>query len=152
QARVREFQQNNGLAADGIVGPLTWAELARIPTSPEPTSGFPPCGTCFAENRFLWPATVLRQLAQQVLSTVSAFGAMGSTSAATSASLPTTVRSITGPEIATLSGIFGTSINYSLVLVSDALGLNGRAFTVASATAPAIQVINWGPSPSRRTM
>src|SRR5262245_35910436 len=91
QARVREFQQNNGLAADGIVGPLTWAELARIPTSPEPTSGFPPCGTCFAENQFLWPAAELNQLAQQVLSTLSAFGAMGSTSAATSASLPTTV-------------------------------------------------------------
>src|SRR5262245_17901598 len=75
QARVREFQQNNGLAADGIVGPLTWAELARTPTSPEPAAGFPNCGTCIAENQFLWPAAVLQQLAQQVLSTLSGFGA-----------------------------------------------------------------------------
>ena len=27
---VREFQQENGLAADGIVGPLTWAKLTPI--------------------------------------------------------------------------------------------------------------------------
>jgi len=152
QARVREFQQDYGLAADGIVGPLTWAELERTPALPEPATGFPTCGTCIAQNQFLWPAAVLHQLAQQVLANLSAFGAMGSTSAAPSASLPTTIRSLTPPEIATLSGTFGTSINYSFVLVSDALGLNGRAFTVASATSPAIQVINWGPSPPTNTM
>src|SRR5882757_4651478 len=46
RARVREFQQNNGLAADGIVGPLTWSKLEEA----SPPSKIPPrrgvdCGT-----------------------------------------------------------------------------------------------------------
>src|SRR5450432_3597683 len=33
-ARVKEFQQNNGLKADGMVGPKTFAKLRSLPVAP----------------------------------------------------------------------------------------------------------------------
>ena len=36
---VREFQDDNGLADDGIVGPVTWAALKGVATPPKPPGG-----------------------------------------------------------------------------------------------------------------
>jgi peptidoglycan hydrolase-like protein with peptidoglycan-binding domain len=157
QARVREFQRNNGLVSDGIVGPLSWKKFEQIPTRPPTGFGGPTCGTCMAANQTRWSPNLLRQLAQQAFSELSVFGAKGSGSAAPSASLPTTIRSLTAGEISMLSGTFGTSVNWATVLVSDGLGVDGRPFTVATGVPnptqhPAIQVVNWGPGPSTSTM
>jgi hypothetical protein len=144
--RVREFQRNSRLVSDGIVGPLTWQKLEQIPTPPAPGFGGPTCGTCMAANQSRWPPDLLRQLAQQVFSELSVFGAKGSGAAGPSASLPTTIRPLTAGEISMLSGTYGTSINWGTVLVSDGLGVDGRPFTVGAGLVsltqhPAIQVI-----------
>jgi len=36
---VKSFQQDNGLTADGIVGPMTWAALPADPDTPELSNG-----------------------------------------------------------------------------------------------------------------
>jgi len=36
---VREFQTSNGLTADGLVGPKTWAKLYAMPATASPSSG-----------------------------------------------------------------------------------------------------------------
>src|SRR5262245_34046720 len=40
EAALKQFQRHNGLVADGVAGPKTWAALDTEPTGPdEPTAG-----------------------------------------------------------------------------------------------------------------
>jgi hypothetical protein len=65
-------------------------------------------------------------------------------------SLPTGLRFLTTAQMATATAVFGFSLNFATILLSDALGLGGRPFTVAttipptSLTGPSIVVINAG--------
>jgi predicted outer membrane repeat protein len=130
-ARVREFQGNNGLKADGIVGPLTRAAFQRRSVDVPPRSGIE-CGNSGAANLNL---TAQRGRAFQSAlislpsrSRASSLG--GGSSAAAIPGLPTLKR-LTPAQEATARSVFGASIDFTNVFISDKTGIGGLPFTVA---------------------
>ena len=137
RARVVEFQARKGLAADGIVGPKTWAALL------EGTGGLDlprrtgiDCGTGDPANKGL--VSLIANLFGQGLAALgiipagAGFNLSGSGSLASlSLPAPPTFRKLTPGEVITATGVFGSSIDFSTVFISDKSGAQNRAFTAA---------------------
>ena len=137
RARVVEFQARKGLAADGIVGPKTWAALL------EGTGGLDlprrtgiDCGTGDPANKGL--VSLIANLFGQGLAALgiipagAGFNLSGSGSLASlSLPAPPTFRKLTPGEVITATGVFGSSIDFSTVYISDKSGAQNRAFTAA---------------------
>jgi len=177
-ARTKEFQRANGLIADGIIGPKTWAALpAAQQGKPTPRDGIL-CGTTDEANHVQAP--VIRQALvaafsadEKTLGTIAGFGAgaprgtrfpgLRGFGAGLGSLLPSFSK-LTSPQESTARGVFGSSIDFSRVFLSDKAGLQNRPFVIAipidAATAfvlgiPAgfIQVMNCGTlTPSTRTL
>src|SRR5690348_16181526 len=60
-ARVREFQRNAGLSADGVVGPKTWEHLLAQSPAPKTVTRF--CDDCIAANQAAAASVSLGQVA-----------------------------------------------------------------------------------------
>jgi hypothetical protein len=124
QARVKEFQRNNNLIADGIVGPKTWAQLPAPKTDVPLRSGIN-CGTSVPANNN--QAFAIRQ------SFVSDFA----TSASSSSFLPSLP---SRPRFLKVGGsihepiaraVYGSSLNYDSIFISDKTGVGNLPFTIA---------------------
>jgi peptidoglycan hydrolase-like protein with peptidoglycan-binding domain len=144
QARVREFQKNNGLKVDGIVGPLTWGKLLAGRTTPKESS--------------LYCDNVNRQHLFSAMAAATVWPTSSSGSGVVLASLPSlpTLRPLKGaPEEAIATAVYGSSIDTSVVTLSDKTGVGNRAFVlgVPNPIGRDRQIMNVGPSPvSRSTM
>ena len=146
QAGARAFQKSNGLTVDGVIGPKTWAKLLvhlGVPTAAclfcddaRPGNPSPSFVSAPTANFFSAPSTSGVGLASLSLP-----------------SLPKT-RSLTSAEEAIARSVYGSSIDFSSVLLSDTTGLGGRAFvlTIANPFGNAVQIMNVGVSPSRNTL
>jgi hypothetical protein len=136
--RVREFQTNSGLAADGIVGPLTLAALNGPGIDVPYRSGLD-CGCSDAG------APSLGVLVQQQFASAALRGSpastLGQARVASPVSFPARVlasipgapsppRPLTPAQQATATAVYATSINFSRVFISDKTGLGNRPFTV----------------------
>jgi hypothetical protein len=137
-ARVKEFQRNNGLKEDGIVGPET---LAKLEPAPPPNVRLRRCGNGDPANR-------ARGLALQ-----NAFA--GSRSGASAFSAPSiSLKPLkgSGREEGIATRVFGTSLQLETIFMSDATGLQNRPFTTAvpaqtlpvGAITGVVQVMNLG--------
>jgi hypothetical protein len=146
-ARVKEFQKNNALKADGIVGPMTWGKLLAGPTTPKTSVRF-----CDDGQIFNPPVTTGNQSSFANASFETASFVPG-ISLPSLPSLPT-LRSLTAVEIAMATGVFGSSIDFSLVSLSDKTGASNRAFVVAvpNPFGKARQIMNVGTAPTRNTL
>jgi hypothetical protein len=144
RARVVEFQKNNGLAADGIVGPKTWAALLGAPSPIIPPRTGIDCGTCDPANKGLVSQIALAfgqgLVALGIIPAGASFNPFGSGGISLpklpSISLPSlpappTFRKLTPPEETTAIGVYGTSLNFATVFISDKAGAQNRPFTVA---------------------
>lgn len=144
-ARVKEFQKNNGLKVDGVVGPKTWAKLrARQPVVPPRTGVL--CGNGDPANRG-------RALGIRNAFRSSFAGQGGSPQLAGFAGPPAVAkianpfRRLTDAQIATAQGVYGSSIDFSSVFISDQTGAGDLPFTVAipgTLWIPTVQIINCG--------
>ncbi len=137
-ARVKEFQRNNGLVADGIVGPKTWAKL-RTQQPVAPRTGVL-CGNSDRANQG-------KSLLVRNAFTSSLAGQEGGFSSL--AKLPglSSFRPLTAAQIGTARGVYGSSLDFSRIFISDQTGVGGRPFTVAipaTLLSPTVQIINCG--------
>ena len=138
RARVREFQQNNGLVADGIVGPRTWGKLedAAPPSKIAPRSGVD-CGTGDPANA--GGALHIQQALVSENATAKSFAPAGFAPASFVPGLPTagllpslpSFRPLDGLQQAAVRPFFGLSLDFSNILISDKTGLGNRPFTIA---------------------
>lgn len=152
-AKTKSFQLGAKLAADGIVGPKTWSRLLQTSTTGPVTPHF-----CDQGN----PAH--RQTAMSMAKDYAALAAL-LPGAANDSSAPAAkfsaasllgLRAVSLAEKAVLLPVFGSSIDFSTVLVSSKTGVDGRQFVL---TVPgllpgssAIQIVNIGTSPSSSTI
>jgi hypothetical protein len=141
QAAVRDFQRSAGLVADGIVGAKT---LGKLDSTLPPFRGKQPCCANSAPKNYLPPAGFRQALA----------GATFARPTIAGLSLPSSIRLLTSAQQSLAATVFGKSLNFSLIFLSNATGLGGRPFTVAvpinPPSIPAICIINAGTfSPSR---
>jgi peptidoglycan hydrolase-like protein with peptidoglycan-binding domain len=151
-ARVKEFQAKNSLVADGIVGPKTWDKLLAskqiIPAHNEFL-----CGNADKEN--LSGAALVQQ--QFNAAKVQApkpkikFGvrssSIGAPAGATAFSLAESgpFRFLTETQKNTAKTVYGNSLDFSRIFISNKSGLGGRAFTVAFKDSnEVVQIINCG--------
>ncbi len=146
-ARVKEFQRNNGLQIDGIVGSKTWMKLRALQPQVTPRTGIL-CGNSDPANQ--GKALSIRNT---FVSSITSQG--GFSSLAMLPSLPS-FRPLTVTQITTARGVYGFSLDFSRIFISDQSGLGGRPFTVAipaTLISPTIQIINCGTfTPSTDTL
>jgi Putative peptidoglycan binding domain len=142
---VKGFQAKYSLQQDGIVGKETLGKLDQLFSTS--VNNLPrACGNCYHRHGPYTPPHVIQ----------AAFASSGSSGG--SAQLPTSPpRFLTQPEIAKARSVFGNSLAFPYILVSDALGLEGRAFVTVIAISPIplggipMTLVNWGPSPTDGT-
>ena len=138
-ARVKEFQRNNGLQIDGIVGPNTWTKLRALQPQVVPQTGVS-CGNGDPGNQgkalFISNAFVSSFANEGVYPSLGDF-----------LRLPSFIRPLAEAQISIARGVYGFSLDYSRIFISNQIGLEGRAFTVvvpATLVSPAVQIMNCG--------
>lgn len=144
-ARTKEFQRNNQLVPDGIVGPKTWGRVLTPQPIPETASRF--CDDGIRANANSSTAQSIHASFKDgppstqppLLASIGSF----------LPSLPS-FRSPSAAEVTMATGVYGGSIDFSTVFLSDKTGLGGRAFvlTVPVPFGRARQIMNVGTSPS----
>jgi hypothetical protein len=132
-ARVREFQRNNGLKIDGIVGPITRAALA----GGDPTPSWLGCDCC---NPEIIPFGHSRQYAEffrnNRIRKSSSVGHAGS---------PGPLRFLNDTEKNVARTVYGNSLDFSTIYISKQKGLGGRSFTMAfPGDNETVQIMNLG--------
>jgi hypothetical protein len=141
-ARVKEFQKNNQLDSDGIIGPKTWAKLdAAVPI---PVKDSVVCANGCAHNHvnvmqcqhsFLAAfkkEPVVQALGFQTKSTTSVASFLPSLSLPSLPSLPSVKYTrLTAAQISTARGVYGSSLDFTRIFITDLTGAGNRPFTVA---------------------
>lgn len=142
EAAVRQFQTRNRLVVDGIVGKQTLAALDG--QLPHPASQPRRCSNCSPGNETRSRSLFTGANFRGVTATPTAAFVGG-------VSLPSGLRFLTAAQRTVASSVFGTSLDYARIVLSDATGMGGRPFTIAVPFAGLhVVVINAGTfSPSR---
>ena len=154
RARVVDFQRDKKLAADAIVGPLTWAALGQVHGQRSQSKGYVCC-----DNRNLYHqghATHLAQAFLGITKPVLASITIGGL----------TVTQLMGSHWEKRArAVYGHSLFYDRIFLSSALGLQNRAFALPVFIPPTsallipslplggwVQVLNVGKQPSLSTI
>lgn len=180
RGRTVAFQQARGLSADGIVGPMTWGALAKIAGDGSVHPQACSCGNGLYENRSRGDqyTAMLKGGAGGgssfaprsgpapgfAFASFSGGGGGASALAAPAISIGgVTLTPITATaHKATVDAVFGTSLHYDRIFLSNQTGAQNRPFTIAVPVPPLligslpfgghVQVLNVGTSPSNDTM
>jgi len=124
-AGLREVQRANGLIQDGIAGRKTLAKLDALLPPPPPQPKEPCCGNCTPGNRRT-EGDVERMFAGANFRGVTA----AMVALPGGVTLPTGLRFLTTAQVSTATSVFGFSLDFTRIILSNATGLAGRPFTV----------------------
>lgn len=154
-ARVREFQGNNKLVVDGIVGPNTWNKLLTTePVKIAERVGID-CGTHDIGNKAMGENFARQFFGSMNTPSTMAFNAPFArhTAAATQSSV-NPIRMLTEPQKNKAKLVYGNSLDFSRIFISNKTGLGGRPFTIAFPDKNQIvQIMNCGTfSPSDKLL
>lgn len=151
-ARVREFQRNIGLVVDGIVGPQTIKALAGDEYDP---AGYG-CKCCNPENFSMGQSREASDFFRnQRINSGNQFGfSSGRSSGTSSAASLGILRMLSIGQQADASAVYGASLDFSTIYISNKKGLGNRPFTIAFNNGTEIvQIMNCGTfSPRRDTL
>ena len=144
QARVMQFQRDRQLQVDGIVGPKTWAALLKPrPVLPLPTTrtSVPRCGNPDRENSGLIVRIERERVMDRALANPDGGGASSDVQGFNPLKgLPRPITRFTSLIGHRLEGkaraVYGTSLDYSTIVITNALGIFGRPFTNTAFNAP----------------
>lgn len=151
---IKSFQAKNGLETVGYVGPKTEAALIKantliasagttISATPTPTTTSSTCKSARA-----LPTTMGSLLAavDDMLKKIPLLGYSGIV-------IPKKARFLDCNEETIANSVFGNSLDYSRIIITDGLGFSGRPFTVAIPIAGKFFVVMMlGASPSHGTL
>lgn len=164
--RTLQFQRDRRLSADGIIGPMTWSALGQVKYAMPSADESAVCGNGDPANqaRGQQLALAIRGGAfQGFLGAAPVFTfASGSAFASIKIGGLTLVPLKGSTHETTARSVYGSSLHYDRIFLSDGKGLEGRAFTIAVPVPPlvigslpfggTIQVLNIGTSPDRDTL
>lgn len=128
---VRQFQQENGLVADGVPGRNTLERLDQLVAgmgSPQPSL----CGNGHSTHSH--GNSITCQLTSAVRRQVGNLPSANyhiRTTAMLGISLPSGIRWLTKSQESTATSVYGTSLCFSKIFITNALGAGGRGFTFA---------------------
>lgn len=152
EARIKEFQRNKGLFADGVVGSQTLAALI----GDEPGTKVHRCNCSNPENSSMGQSRdFVDFFRDQHINSGNQFGfAGGGSSGSSSAKGFGTLRTLQGIQITIAMTVYGYSLDFSTIYISRNTGLGGRPFTIAFRDGEKIfQIMNCGTySPDRKTL
>lgn len=165
-ARLQEFQEQNDLTDDGIARPITWGVLDPANTPDQPVVC---CGTGDMSNQAKGVALARRLMAdsaRQPRTSIAVGMTVGSFSAPSfnlrSLNPANHIRLLTASPFVTsrVTRIYGTSLDFSRIFITDQTGLQDRPFTVAvlipgglpGIPTGYIQVMNLGLGPREDTV
>lgn len=144
-ARVKEFQGQKLLKVDGIVGPNTWSKLLVKPTEIPFRTGVD-CGTHERAN-----LAIGKQVASQFVqfggssALVAQSGSPTARSQVTADDASGPFRLLTEQQRTTAKSVYGSSLDFSRIFLSDKTGAGGRPFTMAFPDSNQIvQILNVG--------
>src|SRR5437660_3886635 len=165
ERRVKQFQSENQLKVDGIVGPRTWEKLLANRPAPAPQLNAPYCDNTNPDHldetddlKAALPAEEPTPVTGGTPKMLLAFSVPSLASLPKLPKLPSLpkLRPLAGsPEEAIMKSVYGASIDSSTVFMSDKTGAGGRPFTIATPNTilgPSRQVMNLGTSPSHDTI
>jgi hypothetical protein len=152
-ARVREFQRYNNLSVDGIVGPITRAALI----GDNPDTNYLGCDCCQPEDIPMSRSVEFTNfLKSRNANSGPLFGFTGSAavSGAASAGSSGPLRMLTDAQVAVARSVYGESLDFSSIFISNKTGIGGRPFTMAFPdSSGTVQIMNMGSySPSRNKL